>query len=170
MDRLQTETLAGVVAQYTYDKNGNMLSRISATDKAFYTWDFDNRLIAADTNGDGAIDERNVYDANGVRVSQTVGGQETRFLIDTLQSYPQVVLEYRPSGLITVSYVYGTRLISQNRARRAVVLPCRSPGQHACADERPRCGNGSLPLRCVWQTACPERRYDKQLPVCWPAT
>ena len=30
MDRLDTETLAGEVAQYTYDKNGNTLSRWQA--------------------------------------------------------------------------------------------------------------------------------------------
>src|SRR5262249_26740033 len=77
MDRLLTETLAGNLARYTYDRNGNQLSRVSATDSVFYNWDFDNRLVAADTDGDGAIDERNVYDADGVRVAQTVGGQET---------------------------------------------------------------------------------------------
>src|SRR5207249_2123689 len=106
-DRLLTETVASAVTQYTYDNNGNMLSRASATDRVFYNWDFENRLISADTNGDGTIDVRNVYDANGIRVSQTVNGQETRFLIDAVQSYAQVVLEYRPSGLITASYVYG---------------------------------------------------------------
>ena len=115
MDRLTTESLASQVAQYTYDNNGNTLSRVaSATDQVFYTWDFANRLIAADTNGDGAIDA-NVYDADGNRVSQIVDGQETRLLIDTMQQYAQVLLEYRPSGLITASYVFGNSLISQNR-------------------------------------------------------
>ena len=52
---------------------------------------------------------------SGIRVSQTVGGQETRFLIDTEQPFAQVLLEYRPSGLITASYVYGHDLISQSR-------------------------------------------------------
>ena len=115
MDRLTTATLAGDVTQYTYDNNGNMLSRNSATDQVFYTWDFDNRLIAADTNGDGTIDEQNVYDANGMRVSQTVGGQETRFLIDLVQTYPQVALEYLVGGAIKAAYVHGIRLISQAR-------------------------------------------------------
>jgi RHS repeat-associated protein len=115
MDRLVSETLASQVTQYTYDNNGNMLSRVSAIDRVFNTWDFDNRLIAADTDGDGTADVRNAYDAWGVRVSQTVGAQETRFLIDTVQRYPQVALEYHPGGLVTVSYVYGNRLISQAR-------------------------------------------------------
>jgi len=42
--------------------------------------------------------------------------QQTRFLIDTVQPYAQVLLEYRPSGLIVASYVYGNALISQNRS------------------------------------------------------
>jgi RHS repeat-associated protein len=113
LDRLITETLAGQVTQYTYDKNGNTRSRVSATERVFYNWDFENRLTAADTDGDGTNDERNAYDADGNRVSQTSGGQETRFLIDTVQPLVQVLLEYRPSGLITTSYVFGNGLISQ---------------------------------------------------------
>ncbi|MHB8861524.1 MAG: putative Ig domain-containing protein [Pirellulaceae bacterium] len=112
-DRLLTELSGGALTQFTYDDNGNMLSRVSATDQAFYEWDFENRLLAADTDGDGTIDVRNVYDDSGIRVSQTVGDQETRFLIDTGQSFPQVLLEYQPSGLIMASYVYGHVLISQ---------------------------------------------------------
>src|SRR5262249_13774072 len=96
-------------------KNGNQLSRVGATDRVFNTWDFDNRLTAADTNGDGTTDVRNAYDAWGNRVSQTVGAQETRFLIDMVQRYPQVALEYQPGGLVTAPYVYGNRMISQAR-------------------------------------------------------
>ena len=114
-DRLLTETLTGALTEYIYDNNGNMLARVSSTDQVFYNWDFEDRLIEADTNGDGITDVQNVYDDNGVRVSQTVGGEETRFLIDTLQPFAQVLLEYRPSGLIAASYVYGNRLISQSR-------------------------------------------------------
>ena len=114
-DRLTSETLGGQATVYSYDKNGNTLSRVGPTGSVFYTWDFDNRLVAADTDGDGTIDETNVYDATAIRVSQTVGGQETRFLIDRSQQYPQVVLEYRPHGPIVVSYVYGASLISQTR-------------------------------------------------------
>ncbi len=58
---------------------------------------------------------RNVYDDNGNRVSQTAGGQETRFLVDTAQPLAQVLLEYRPSGLVTASFVYGNGLVSQTR-------------------------------------------------------
>jgi len=111
-DRLLTDNRAGVLTQYSYDNNGNTLSHISATDQVFHTWDFENRLIATDTNGDGTIDVQNSYDDAGNRVSQAVKGQETRFLLDTAQSLSQVLVEYRPSGVILVSYVPG---ISQTR-------------------------------------------------------
>ena len=118
-DRLLTETLAGELTQYTYDDNGNLLSRTSATDRVFFDWDFENRLITVDTDGDGTVDVRNEYDPNGNRVSQTIAAQETHFLVDTQQPYSQVLLEYRPSGLIVASHVYGHGLTSraQNGAR-----------------------------------------------------
>lgn len=115
-DRLITETSGAHVSQYAYDRNGNMLSRISATDKVFYSWDYDNRLVAGDTDGDGTIDERNVYDPHRNRVSQTVGGNETRFLIDTVQKYAQVALEYKPDGTINASMVWGKHLISVTKS------------------------------------------------------
>jgi RHS repeat-associated protein len=119
-DRLLTElaldTGLSTTTSYTYDNNGNLLSRTSATDQVFYNWDFENRLVSVDTNGDGTIDVRNEYDHSGIRVSQTVSGQETRFLIDTVRPFVQVLLEYRPSGLVVASYVYGPRLISQSRS------------------------------------------------------
>jgi RHS repeat-associated protein len=99
---------------YTYDNNGNTLSRVSATDRVFYLWDAQNRLTAVDTNGDGTIDVENSYDPNGIRTSQISNGQETRFLIDA-ETNPQVLLEYRPGGLLVSSYVYGNGLLSQQR-------------------------------------------------------
>jgi YD repeat-containing protein len=43
-----TEDDAGQVAQYTYDADGNTLSKVaSATDQTFYHWDFQNRMVSA---------------------------------------------------------------------------------------------------------------------------
>ena len=55
------------------------------------------------------------YDADGIRVASIVDGAETRYLIDTVQPYAQVLEEYTPGGVIQVSYVYGNDLISQDR-------------------------------------------------------
>ena len=75
-----------------------------------------NDLIdAVVTDGSGTHHTDYRYDADGIRVSQTADGQETRYLVDTVRPYPQVLLEYRPSGLAVVSYVYGNGLIEQNR-------------------------------------------------------
>lgn len=114
-DRLLTETLASKVTTYGYDNNGNTVSKISDLDRVFYDWDFENRLISADTNGDGTPDVVYQYDADGIRVSSTVAGEETRYLIDTVQPYQQVIEEYTPGGVIKVSYVHGLDLISQLR-------------------------------------------------------
>lgn len=114
-DRLATETDQGVLSTYAYDANGNTLSKTTGASHVSYTWDFDNRLTDADTNGDGITDEHNVYDAAGNRVSQTVNGQETRFLLDVTGPLAQVLLEYKPGGQISVSYAYGNGLVSQER-------------------------------------------------------
>src|SRR5262249_10130732 len=59
-DRLLTETLAGITTSYAYDSNGNQLARTrGATNPITYQWDFENRLVAADTDGDGAADVQN---------------------------------------------------------------------------------------------------------------
>jgi RHS repeat-associated protein len=87
-----------------------------AADQASYHWDFENRMRGAevtDSAGTRHVDYK--YDADGIRVASSVNGDETRFLIDTVQPYAQVLLEYRPSGLVVASYVYGNDLISQNR-------------------------------------------------------
>lgn len=116
-DRLMLETLASESTQYEYDDNGNTLSKTTnATDSVFYDWDFENRLVAVDTDGDGTFDVRNHYDVDGIRVAQTVDGNETRFLIDKNRPYAQVLEEYTPGGILLASYVHGHDLISQNRS------------------------------------------------------
>lgn len=117
-DRLLTEALAGDVTLYTYDDSGNLLSRVrAADDRAFYAWDFENRLVAAQvTDASGTHDLAYEYDADGNRVSQTVDGTVTRFLIDTSTGLAQVAEEYSSGGVIQASYVRGLGLIMQDRA------------------------------------------------------
>jgi RHS repeat-associated protein len=114
---LLTETLAGVVTKYTYDNNGNTLSKFtSAVDQAIYEWDSQNRMTGAQvTDSNGTKDVVYGYDPNGIRLSSSVDGDVTRYLIDTVQPNAQVLMEYTPGGVIKVSYVYGNDLISQNR-------------------------------------------------------
>ncbi len=118
-DRMLTETLATDAKRYEYDANGNTLRKVEdATDQVLseYQWDYENRLVAADTDADGSFDVQYQYDPDGNRVAQAVDGQETRFLVDTNHPYAQVLEEYTPGGVIKVSYIHGLDLISQTRS------------------------------------------------------
>lgn len=114
-DRLITEITNGIISTYSYDKNGNTLSKSSSNGAITYAWDIENRLIAADTDGDGVNDVTNQYDVDGIRVAQIANGEETRFLIDANRPYAQVLEEYTPSNVLKASYIHGIDLISQKR-------------------------------------------------------
>ena len=95
-DRLTTDT---------YDSNGNTVSSAGIAD----TYDFENRMLTH-----GAVTM--VYDGDGNRVSETVGGTTTKYLVDTLNptGYPQVMDEL-VSGAVTRTYSYGLQRISENQ-------------------------------------------------------
>jgi RHS repeat-associated protein len=116
-DRLLSETVNGQpVITYTYDNNGSTLTKNELNKLTHYTWNDDKRLIGV-TITDGNVTKQlgYQYDDNGIRVSSSVGSQVTRYLLDTVQSFAQVLSEY-VNGDRQVSYVYGKDLISQTRA------------------------------------------------------
>jgi RHS repeat-associated protein len=92
---------------YDKDAAGNVVETIT------YSWNQENRLVGVQSsNGGDAISYE--YDANGVRVSKTVNGVRTEFLVDKNRDYAQV-LEESVNGVVAASYVYGLDLISQER-------------------------------------------------------
>jgi len=103
-DRLTTDT---------YDANGNTISSGGITN----TYDFENRLL---THGAVTL----VYDGDGNRVSETVGGTTTKFLVDSLNptKLPQVMDE-TVSGSVTQTYAYGSQRISENQLIRGSWTP-----------------------------------------------
>jgi RHS repeat-associated protein len=118
-DRLLTEKVNGqAVVNYTYDNNGSTLSKIEVNKLTLYTWNDDKRLVAATITDPNGVQQLGYqYDDNGIRVSSSVGSQVTRYLLDTLQAFAQVLSEYQSnSSTPSVSYVYGNDLISQTRA------------------------------------------------------
>jgi YD repeat-containing protein len=115
-DRLLKETTGNQVNKYTYDNNGNTLTHDSFGEQTVYDWSYENRLIEAtiaDTLGTKQMQYQ--YDADGIRVAEAVDGQQTKYLIDTNQSYAQVLEEYAANDVVGVYYVYGNDLISQNQ-------------------------------------------------------
>jgi RHS repeat-associated protein len=90
-----------------YDNNGS--TKIS--NGKSYNYDFENKLTAT---SDGV----NIgYDGDGNRISKTVNGQTTFYLVDTnnLTGYAQVVEELQNGVGVIKSYTYGLDLISQRQ-------------------------------------------------------
>jgi fibro-slime domain-containing protein/RHS repeat-associated protein len=118
-DRLLNEKVnQQVVANYTYDNNGNTLTKTENAITTEYTWNYENRLIAAilkDANGATQQSMQYRFNDSGIRVASTVNGVETRYLIDEMQPYAQVLEEYSPNGAVQVEYVYGHDLIAQEK-------------------------------------------------------
>jgi RHS repeat-associated protein len=119
-DRLLSEKVnAQPVITYTYDNNGSTLTKSELNKLTQYTWNDDKRLIGATiTDNNGGTQQLGYrYDNNGIRVSSIVNGDTTRYLLDTVRAYAQVLSEYQGNNVTpTVSYVYGRDLISQTRA------------------------------------------------------
>jgi len=92
----------------TYDNDGNT----TASNGLGYAYDFENHLIQQ-----GGISI--VYDGDGNRVSKTVAGVTTQYMVDTQNptGYAQVVQEIttNSAGTSTVAYIYGLERISQRR-------------------------------------------------------
>ncbi|MCP4712193.1 MAG: hypothetical protein GY869_26520, partial [Planctomycetes bacterium] len=112
---MTNESGPGYTYTYGFDGNGNTIRKsdgLSATDYAF---DYENRLIEVQTDASTIVYQ---YDSDGMRVSSGVDGAATSYLIDKNRPYAQVLEEYE-NGSLTVSYVYGDDLISQNRGSRS---------------------------------------------------
>lgn len=106
---------------YTYDNQGNTLSKTENGVTTEYSWDFENRLIAAKVKDAGGVIQQQMqyrYNDNGIRVASIVNGVETRFLVDDVQNFAQVKEEYSTAGAVQVEYVYGNDLVSQSQGNQ----------------------------------------------------
>jgi len=95
--------LSAADTTFTWDNNGNMLSKGSIT----YTYDYANRLVRV-ISGTTAV--QFTYDGDGKRSSKTVNGAATRYLYDVNTLLP-VVLSESANGNDTL-YTYGAELIA----------------------------------------------------------
>jgi RHS repeat-associated protein len=113
----RTSTVTGVPSQTstfdandrlnsdTYDNNGNT----TVANSNGYAYDFENRLTSLN-NGAAVF----TYDGDGNRVSKTVGGTTTNYLVDTNNhtGYAQGSEELQ-AGAVTKQFTFGHDLISQ---------------------------------------------------------
>jgi len=112
----QNGVLVGSV-EYGYDNNGNTRTRTKkdaagvVVETVTYNWNQENRLVGVSAPN---LSVSYTYDADGVRVSKTVNGVTTEYLVDKNRDYAQV-LEESVNDASIASYVYGLDLISQER-------------------------------------------------------
>src|SRR5207244_6408991 len=100
----------------TIDSNGNTTSSGGVSN----TYDFENRMTAHLTTTPTTM----VYDGDGNRVSESVGGAATKYLVDTLNptGLPQV-LDEAVNGAVTRTYAYGLQRISENQLNGSTWTP-----------------------------------------------
>jgi RHS repeat-associated protein len=92
-------------ATYTYDNNGNLLSKVSATDTTQYAWDYENRLTQV-TLPNGTVVNYN-YDALGRRIQRTTStGADERYVYDG----QNVIQDLNSSSAVVTSYLNGPGL------------------------------------------------------------
>jgi len=116
-DRLTSETHGTTTTIYTTDANGNVLSVSNGpNDRTVYGYDSANRLVSAVVTASGKTTHYlYAYNADGTRISRTVEGKQTRFLVDENRHLSVVLAEYTPDGTTSIIYVYADSLVSQTK-------------------------------------------------------
>jgi RHS repeat-associated protein len=90
---------------YTYDHEGNLLSKVGNGVTTTFTWDYRNRLTEA-RRSDGA-DDQFTYDVNNLRIGKhTVDGTQLWTAYDAGNPYA----DFNVSGALTNRYLYGLAL------------------------------------------------------------
>jgi len=103
---------------YTYDNNGNTLTKTIDATVVTNTYDDNNRLIRMiKTEAGTEVDNVSYqYDIDGLRTAKNDDGITTNYVVDKNRDYAQVLNELDSTSTPTVSYVYGDDLIKQTRA------------------------------------------------------
>jgi RHS repeat-associated protein len=103
-DRLQSTTTGVVTTSYTWDNNGQMLTKGIQT----FSWDAWGRMSALNNGGTSASYS---YNGDGVRVGRTINSTATSYLQDLAAGLPVVLSETTAAS--TLRYVYGADLVAQ---------------------------------------------------------
>ena len=93
-------------ATFTYDANGNMLTKGVDT----FAYDYENRLTQTIVGGTSNSYQ---YDGLGNRLQATHGGVTTKYVLDVNGSMSHVLAETDAGGTATAYYIYGRGLISR---------------------------------------------------------
>lgn len=87
---------------YTYDFNGNTLTKANSSGTTTYAWDFENRLTSVTLpSGGGAVTFK--YDSFGRRIQKTAVNGTSAYLYDGWNS----IAELNGSGAVASRYAQG---------------------------------------------------------------
>jgi len=101
-------------ATYTYDNNGNLLTKVVGTDTTQYAWDFENRLKQVTLPNGTVVNYK--YDALGRRIQRTTSaGADERYVYDG----ENVVQDLNSSSSVVTSYLNGPGLDNHLRQTNA---------------------------------------------------
>jgi RHS repeat-associated protein len=115
-DRLNEEDAPSGATTYSYDNDGSTTQVVAPGQTKLLTWTPERKLAAATITGTGPAQVSFEYDEDGVRTKKIKNGVGTRYLIDQVQAFQQVVEERdTASGALDVSYTFGDDLIEQDR-------------------------------------------------------
>jgi RHS repeat-associated protein len=95
----QIETSGSV--SFTHDLLGNLNG---ANDGRILDFDYANRLIQTTISGDMRT---YIYDAFGNRIARTIGGNQTRYLLDLNGGMSQVLADMNSSNAVNNYFIYG---------------------------------------------------------------
>jgi RHS repeat-associated protein len=100
------ELTGNSAASFTYDNNGNMLSKSSPNSASTYAWDFENRMTSATVTpaGGTASTVSFKYDPMGRRIWKSSALGTTLYLYDGAN----IVGEVGPAGVLVASYAQGS--------------------------------------------------------------
>lgn len=93
------------IATYTYDDNGNLLTKTGADGTAAYTYNGFNQQTGYTV---GTTTSAYAYNAKGIRTAKTIGADRTSYLLDG----SNVVTEVK-NNAVSANYIRGTNLISK---------------------------------------------------------
>lgn len=93
---------------YTYDGKGNRKTAVDGAVTTQYAYDFNNRLTRVEK---GADLWEYLYTSDGKRVSSTVNGTQTRYLLDLNGPMETVLAEMNGTNAVKRYYIYGDGLL-----------------------------------------------------------
>ncbi len=123
--------LQGAGVTYTHDPNGRIIEQHENGDVLVYN--FNSQDLISSIVNNGSTQAQYVYDVNDDRVSRTINGVETRFVVDSNTGLSRVLAETDNTGIIQRYYIYGDGLLSQIDSSNNVKFYHFDPTGHTLA-------------------------------------